>query len=233
MDLSQRSQFQHLLSADYRPAVRVVLLPTFEFLDFPIHYTFPLILAAFFWLFRPPTLRVSTQAFGYQNCTGVFTHIILPCAAPSYEIVYELTPTAYGTPGSAGGLGKIDELFSGEGCQRTLASSPLVFGIFPSLHAAWVTLEALFLSTSWLGCAKWAWGCAAVLYWSTMYLSHHYLIDVVGGACLVSARFYFFVPEELRNRDAIGAADKYERYDLEGKRVALAWAWKSLRAIPH
>ncbi|OAX38698.1 hypothetical protein K503DRAFT_142669 [Rhizopogon vinicolor AM-OR11-026] len=49
-----------------------------------------------------------------------------------------------------------------------------------------------------------------------MYLSHHYLIDVVGGACVVTACFYFFVPEELRNGDASGAADKYERYDFEG-----------------
>jgi hypothetical protein len=51
-----------------------------------------------------------------------------------------------------------------------------------------------------------------------MYLSHHYLIDVVGGACLATACFYFFVPEELRNGNGNAAADKYERYDLEGRR---------------
>lgn len=51
-----------------------------------------------------------------------------------------------------------------------------------------------------------------------MYLSHHYLIDVVGGACLATACFYFFVPEELRNGSANGAGDKYERYDLESRR---------------
>ncbi|KAG1824079.1 PAP2-domain-containing protein [Suillus variegatus] len=59
---------------------------------------------------------------------------------------------------------------------------------------------------------------AAVLYWSTMYLSHHYLIDVVGGACLATACFYFFVPEELRNGSVNVAGDKYERYDLESRR---------------
>jgi len=121
------------LSADYRPAVHVVLLPTLEsvlyganisdiltrfthpILDIiawlpygVIHYTFPLILAAFLWLFRPPALRVFAQAFGYQNCIGVFTQIVLPCAAPWYEIIYGLTPAAYETPGSAGGLRRID-----------------------------------------------------------------------------------------------------------------------------
>lgn len=231
------------LSADHRPAVHVVLLPTLEsvlyganisdiltrfthpILDIiawlpygVIHYTFPLVLAALLWLFRPPALPVFAQAFGYQNCIGVFTQIVLPCAAPWYEIIYGLTPAAYGTPGSAGGLGRIDELFGGEGYKRTFASSPLVFGAFPSLHAAWVTLEALFLSAMWPACAKWAWGYAAVLYWSTMYLSHHYLIDVVGGACLATACFYFFVDEELRHGNANGATDKYERYDLESRR---------------
>ncbi|KAG2359666.1 hypothetical protein BDR07DRAFT_1414548 [Suillus spraguei] len=183
-----------------------------------IHYTFPLVLAALLWLFRPPTLRVFAKAFGYQNCIGVFAQIVLPCAAPWYEIIYGLTPAAYGTPGSAGGLGRIDDLFGGDGYKRTFASSPLVFGAFPSLHAAWATLEALFITALWPQYAKWAWAYAAVLYWSTMYLSHHYLIDVVGGACLATASFYFFVPEELRNGSVNTAGDKYERYDLESRR---------------
>jgi hypothetical protein len=103
--------------------------------------------------------------------SGLFTQIIHPCAAPWYEIIYDLTPTAYGTPGSAGGLARINELSGGKGYKQIFTSPPLLFGAFLSLHAAWVMLQALFIGS--------------VLYRSTMYcLNHYYLIDVVGGACL-------------------------------------------------
>lgn len=61
-----------------------------------------------------------------------------------------------------------------------------------------------------------------------MYLTHHYLIDVVGGACLATAFFYFFLPDELKGPAAtalpVGLANsraqrsKYEIYDLEAPR---------------
>ncbi|KAG2110446.1 hypothetical protein BD769DRAFT_1674606 [Suillus cothurnatus] len=108
---------------------------------------FPIVPAALLWLFRPPTPRIFAKAFGYQNCIGVFTQIIHLGAAPWYEIIYGLTLAAYSTPGSAGGLARIDELFGGEGYKRTFASSLLIFGAFPSLYAAWATLKALFINS--------------------------------------------------------------------------------------
>jgi len=65
---------------------------------------------------------------------------------------------------------------------------------------------------------------AGVLYWATMYLTHHYLIDVVGGACLATAFFYLFLSEDLRGAGSgVGAAtgrrSKHEIYDLEAPRT--------------
>lgn len=67
-----------------------------------------------------------------------------------------------------------------------------------------------------------------------MYLTHHYLIDVVGGACLATAYFYLFLPDELKGASAtappgglasalksvngVGGRSKYEIYDLEDPR---------------
>jgi hypothetical protein len=59
-------------------------------------------------------------------------------------------------------------------------------------------MEALFISHFFPQYAKVVWTYAAVLYWSTMYLTHHYLIDVVGGACLATAFFYLFLPDDLK-----------------------------------
>lgn len=238
------------IPADYRPSVHVFLLPTLEtvlyganisdiltrfthpILDLlawlpygVIHYTFPIVLAIFMWLFRPPlALKTWAKTFGYMNLTGVCVQILIPCAAPWYELIYGLTPATYGIAGSPGGLVRIDALFSGDGYQRAFGSSPLVFGAFPSLHAAWATLGALFVSHFWKGAGRIVWAYVGVLYWSTMYLTHHYLIDVVGGACLATTFFYLFMPDELRGAGGRGSAEhggarsKYERYDLESRR---------------
>ncbi|KAG1880799.1 hypothetical protein F4604DRAFT_486630 [Suillus subluteus] len=55
-------------------------------------------------------LRVFAKVFGYQNSIGLFAQIVLPCAVPWYEVIYGLTPAAYGTPGYTGGLGRINDL---------------------------------------------------------------------------------------------------------------------------
>lgn len=43
------------------------------------------------------------------------------------------------------------------------------------------------------------WAYVGWLYWATMYLSHHYLVDAVAGACLATACFYVLLPEHLRD----------------------------------
>ncbi|KAL4072011.1 hypothetical protein V8B97DRAFT_1451440 [Scleroderma yunnanense] len=235
---------------DYRPSVHVVLLPTLETVLYganisdiltrfthPIldllawvpygvgHYILPVVVAIFLWLFRSPlALKTWGATLGYMNLTAVFVQILIPCAAPWYELIYGLTPATYSIPGSAGGLARIDALFGGDNYQRAFGNSPLVFGAFPSLHAAWATLAALFVSHFWKGAGRFAWAYVGILYWSTMYLTHHYLIDVVGGACLATAFFYMFMPDELHGQrrwasnDHTGVRSKYERYDLESRR---------------
>ena len=238
------------IPADYRPSVHVVLLPTLETVLYganvsdiltrfthPVldllawipygvgHYVLPFIVALFLWLFRPPlALKTWARTLGYMNLTAVLIQILIPCAAPWYELIYGLTPATYNIPGSPGGLARIDALFGGDGYQRAFGSSPLVFGAFPSLHAAWATLAALFVSHFWQGAGRLAWTYVGVLYWSTMYLTHHYLIDVVGGACMATAFFYLFMPDELldprkwSSGEYAGTGSKYERYDLESRR---------------
>lgn len=43
-----------------------------------------------------------------------------------------------------------------------------------------------------------------------MYLSHHYLIDLTGGACLSVMVFYLFMPEEFKDSDQIVGRDEYQ-----------------------
>ncbi|KAJ7262665.1 PAP2-domain-containing protein [Mycena haematopus] len=233
-----------------RPPIKVSLLPTVESVLYganisdiltrfthPVldilawlpygfgHFTVPFLVAASVWLFRSKeVLHLWARIFGYLNWSGVFIQIIFPCAAPWYEIIHGLTPANYGMRGSPGGLLRIDRLFHGSGYTTGFSGAPVIFGAFPSLHAASATLEALFISHFFPQATRFAWGYAGVLYWATMYLSHHYLIDVVAGACMAIFFFYFFLPDEFRDPAVAtalpgttrpGGRSKYDIYDLD------------------
>jgi hypothetical protein len=161
-----------------------------------------------------------------MNLVGVIIQIIFPCAAPWYELIYGLTPANYSMHGSPGGLARIDALFHSHGYTTTFSNSPVVFGAFPSLHAGCATLEAMFVSHFFPQTTRWVWTYTGILYWATMYLTHHYLIDVVCGACLAIAAFYLFLPDEFRGPMATASPSgpntqrtKYDMYDLEAPRI--------------
>jgi membrane-associated phospholipid phosphatase len=190
-----------------------------------IHFVLPFAVAAFLFLFRSPqSLHLWARTFGYMNLAGVIIQLILPCSPPWYELIHGLTPANYAMRGSPGGLARIDALFHTQGYTIGFTNSPLVFGAFPSLHSGNATLEALFLSHFFPHSTRYIWAYASVLYWATMYLTHHYLIDVVSGACLATAFFYFFLPDEMKGAGAAsspnlgfftGRRNKYELYDIE------------------
>ncbi|KAH9946606.1 PAP2-domain-containing protein [Amylocystis lapponica] len=245
------------IPVSYRPTISVVLLPTLEsvlyganisdiltrfthpaldimaWLPYGVaHFVIPFVVAAFLWLFRPKeVLQLWARAFGYMNLIGVLIQILVPCAPPWYELIYGLTPADYSMPGSAGGLARIDKLLHSNGYTLAFSTSPVIFGAFPSLHSACATIEALFISHFFPHTTRFIWCYVAVLYWATMYLTHHYLIDVVVGSCLAVACFYFFLPDELKGAAALASPSglstsvygsgrsKYEIYDLEEPRA--------------
>ena len=146
-----------------------------------------------------------------------------------YELRNGLTPANYSMPGSPGGLARIDAIFHTHGYTTAFSNAPLVFGAFPSLHAGNATTCALIISHFWPFAGPYAFAYAGILYWATMYLTHHYLIDVVSGACLATAWFYITMPNWLQFPDnatnlsyAIVNGDprsKYEEYDLDYPRT--------------
>lgn len=71
-------------------------------------------------------------------------------------------------------------------------------------------MEALFLSHFFPHLKPLYWAYTGVLWWATMYLSHHYLIDLTGGACLSVVVFYLFMPEQFKDSDQIVDKSEYE-----------------------
>lgn len=235
------------IPSEWRPSIHVVLLPTLESVLYGanisdiltrythpaldvlawlpygvLHFTIPFVLAALLWIFAPRgAVQFFAKAFGVLNLAGVLCQLVVPCAAPWYEIIHGLTPADYGMPGSPGGLMRIDRVFGGSGYTNAFGNAPLVFGAFPSLHAGTSTMEALFFTHFFPRHKYFYWAYVGTLYWATMYLTHHYLIDVVGGGCLALACFFYFMPKQFKDLDTgidWEGNNKAEEYELaEGR----------------
>jgi hypothetical protein len=111
-----------------------------------------------------------------------------------YENKYGNAPADYSIPGEPAGLARIDKILGLNLYGASFGASPMVFGAFPSLHSGCATTQMLFLV--YLRPRLWplAFGYTLWLWWSTMYLTHHYMIDLVGGSIYAFLAFYAAYP---------------------------------------
>lgn len=167
-----------------------------------LHFSAPFVVALFIFLFGPPTsLRSFGFAFGYMNLTGLMIQILFPAAPPWYKNLHGLEPADYSMYGSPGGLGRIDAFLGFDMYTSAFSNSPVVFGAFPSLHSGCAVMDVLFLCWLFPRYRFVWWGWATWLWWSTMYLTHHYFIDLIGGAVLSVSVFIYTKYVHLPVRD--------------------------------
>lgn len=225
------------ISGEYRPPIWVRVLPALEnilyganlsnilsahkavaldvlaWLPYGItHFGAPFVCSGVMFIFGPPgTTPVFARSFGYMNMAGVMIQLIFPCSPPWYENKYGLAPANYSMQGSPAGLAAIDKLFGIDLYTSTFTASPMVFGAFPSLHSGSAVIEALFMSFTFPKLRPLFIFYALWLWWATMYLSHHYAVDLVGGAML-SAAAYFIAKGKFLPRQQPG---KMFRWDYD------------------
>lgn len=176
------------------------------------HYGAPFVCSLIMFVFAPPgTVPLFARTFGYISMMAVFIQLAFPCSPPWYENLYGLAPADYSMQGNPAGLARIDKLLGIDLYTSGFHQSPVVFGAFPSLHAADSTLAALFMShifpklkPVFVTYTLWMW-------WATMYLSHHYAVDLVGGGLLATVAFYFAKTRFLPRMQA----DKVFRWDYD------------------
>jgi len=129
---------------------------------------------------------------GILNLIAVLTQISWPTAPPWYLEQYGADQEpSYEIAGDEAGLERVDSLLQFNLFKRLYGQSPIVFGSFPSLHAAWPICIAIFIPSGfrfgkWIGFVY-----VGVVWWAAMYLNHHYLVDLLGGA--IFTVFSYFV----------------------------------------
>ncbi|MDE6271596.1 MAG: phosphatase PAP2 family protein [Muribaculaceae bacterium] len=116
------------------------------------------------------------------NLLGFAGYYIHPAAPPWYVALHGFEAVT-GTPGDVAGLGAFDEM-TGLGIFNSLyARNANVFAAMPSLHSAY-TFVAFIYSLRAGSSAVWKLilGIVTLGIWFTaVYTSHHYVLDVLGG----------------------------------------------------
>ena len=207
-----------------------VILDILAWLPYGIlHFGGPAVCSLVMFVFGAPgTVPVFARSFGIMNLIGVAIQTAFPCAPPWYENLHGLAPANYDMNGSPAGLARIDQLFNIDLYTTNFTNSPLVFGAFPSLHAGSAVIEALFMSYCFPKLRPVFAFYVMWLWWATMYLSHHYALDLVGGSMISAIVFYIaranFLPKQQDDKrtrwdyDYVeigsGASSHEQEYDL-------------------
>lgn len=176
------------------------------------HFALPAICSAVLFLFAAPgTTPAFAKAFGYMSLLGVAIQLTLPCTPPWYEKAHGLDPAHYGMEGSPAGLARIDALLGIDMYTTSFTTAPLPFGAFPSLHSGDATLEAFFMQYAFPRFRPFFVMYVGWVWWATMYLNHHYAVDLVGGSLIAAATYYIVRSRWLPRPQS----DKSHRWEYE------------------
>lgn len=177
---------------------------------FALHHTTIVdVLAGIFYLCWVPVpllfgigLYISGQREGYLhfalvfllvNLLGFIGYYIYPAAPPWYVAQYGYE-AIMNTPGDVAGLGRFDSLTGLNIFHSLYARNANVFAAVPSLHSAYMVVTLYYaLRTRTPAMLRWTFGIIMLGIWFTaVYTSHHYLIDVISGALCACLGIYLF-----------------------------------------
>jgi membrane-associated phospholipid phosphatase len=177
-----------------------------------VHFTGPFVVSAIMFIFGAPgTLRVYATSFGYLNIIGVLCQVLFPCAPPWYENLHGLEPPNYSMTGSPAGLARIDALLGVDLYTSAFTGSPMVFGAMPSLHAGTATMHVAFLAHLFPRAKYVLYSYVLWIWWATLYLQHHYAVDLIAGSALAIGIFLFAKTKFLARLQT----DKMTRWDYD------------------
>lgn len=132
-------------------------------------------------------------AFLLVNLIGFALYYVHPAAPPWYVASHGFEPVV-GTPGEVAGLGYFDEM-TGLGIFHGLyARNANVFAAMPSLHSAYTFVALIY---SFIAGSSRIWKCilgvvTLGIWFTAVYTSHHYILDVCGGiACTIATVLLF------------------------------------------
>ena len=133
------------------------------------------------------------MVFLFVNLIGFAGYYIHPAAPPWYAINYGFEPIL-NTPGNVAGLGRFDELLGVNIFNSMYGRNANVFAAVPSLHSAYMVVTvcyAILAKSNKFLIALFVFIMFGI-WFTAVYSSHHYLIDVMLGICCALLGFFLF-----------------------------------------
>jgi hypothetical protein len=158
-------------------------------LAYSLHMVVPISFAFFAWLKKHLLARQFLQTFLIANFLAFVTYIVLPVAPPWYVEEYGLVPADWSVPVSAAGLVQFDRLVGRPYFQEIYAKNAWAFGAIPSMHAGYPFLVVLFAHQIFKKGIIPLYLFMFLVWFSAVYLRHHYVIDLIAGVLYVLAAY--------------------------------------------
>lgn len=160
------------------------------------HFCVPLFTAIWLYVFHAPgALKCFGFALGAQNIAGVLTHLVFPNAPPWF--IHKFGDDAhadYDTLGYAAGLTRAKFSTGTHLVNDGFHKSPIVFGAVPSLHSAMAVICFFFVCyySRWIFAKALLFAFVFCQWWATIYLDHHWRIDLFVGLLYAIASYTVF-----------------------------------------
>ncbi|WP_448697891.1 phosphatase PAP2 family protein [Mucilaginibacter sp. AW1-3] len=141
----------------------------------------PMLFALFLFIKHRRQLILFWLTFVLVNFLGFIVYYTFPAAPPWYIYEHGFTFIAH-TPGNTAGLAKFDQYFNVSIFKSIYAKGSNVFAAMPSLHSAYPMVVLYYALKNKVGYISIFFAIVTIGIWfSAVYLSHHYVIDVLAG----------------------------------------------------
>ncbi|PYF77246.1 phosphatase PAP2 family protein [Pedobacter nutrimenti] len=152
----------------------------------------PLAFAAYLFFRNREQFLLFSLTFVLVNLLGFVVYYIFPAAPPWYVQLHGFKFIAH-TPGNTGGLIRFDRFFNFSLFQSIYSKGSNVFAAMPSLHSSYPVIVLYYGLKNKLGLINVFFAVVMIGIWFTaVYTSHHYVLDVLAGICTAFAGIFLF-----------------------------------------
>ena len=199
---------------------------------YSIHFFIPWILAGIFWAVRKDRKMFFryTYAIAILNALALTTYVFFPAAPPWYVLGYGFDQPGqeFLVQGAAGGMVKFDKLLGIEFFSKIWTGmNPNRFAAVPSLHGGHSLIVAIFAT---IGLKSWGkkrflfWVYPLGMWFSAIYLNHHYIVDPLLAAVYIGIGIFAtekwvypkWIRKYLLDREELSPEEQAELPPAEG-----------------
>lgn len=150
------------------------------------HFALPLVVAFVFWTVERRLFYRYLMALMLMSFAAFLCYLLIPVAPPRFA-------GAFGAPLAVEDIARttLTQLRSAPAATWLYGSiSGNQVAAFPSLHSAYPLLAYLFARSRWPRASLLLLAWSAAIWFSVVYLGHHYVIDVVAGMLFAVAAYH-------------------------------------------